>query len=207
LTATTGKTLRIHLFSPTDWRDALIANYFYPGSSITSGDVDIDIETAATTTPDSTPVHDFVVFGHAGGSSMWGSATPGFTPSNFLPEDPAPTFGQAERGFLPRRCWFTRNATARAVGCNSSAFATDFTAAYLRRGSSITATTKSVRPHCTGLPNQIAALAGRPTDCAWYNQLAFTSSPSVAAPILAGPFSTLAGFHGAPFWTTARGVR
>lgn len=205
LKATSGVTLRIHLFDPaTERRDAGIAARFYPGSvSSPSGDPDIDIETAVGNS--GTPIHEFVIFGHAGGNSMWGGAVASFTPSGLDPEDPAPTFEQAELGFFPRRCWFTRSASARSVGCNSNAFGQDFAAAYLRQGSSITTTTASVRPRCQGLANTLGNLLGIPGGCAWYNGLDFAASHLIGAATLEGPFWTVADFHAGSHWDTING--
>ena len=52
-------------------------------------------------------------FGHAGGNSMWGAAAT-FTPRDFDPEEPKQSFSFAQASLFPRRCWFTRNATARS---------------------------------------------------------------------------------------------
>ncbi|ASC73523.1 hypothetical protein XM38_044900 [Halomicronema hongdechloris C2206] len=207
LTATTGVTLRIHLFDPaSQWRDAAIASRFYPGAvSSPSGDPDIDIESAASNGSTSTPIQDFLIFGHAGGNSMWGGAVASFTPSTLLPEEPAPTFEQAEIGLFPRRCWFTRNATARSVGCNSNAFGSDFAATYLRRGASIITTTASVRPRCQGLPLSFGTLLGIPGGCAWYNGLDFATSPAIGATTLEGPFWSVADFHAGTHWATITG--
>jgi hypothetical protein len=207
LTATTGVTLRIHLFDPTSQRrDAGIASLFYPGAvSSPSGDPDVDIESVVSNGSTSTPIQNFLIFGHAGGGSMWGGAASSFTPSSLSAEEPAPTFEQAELGFFPRRCWFTRNATARSVGCNSNEFGRDFSATYLRRGASIVTTTASVRPRCNGLALTLGRMLGVPDGCAWFNGLDFAASPSSAAAMLEGPFWSVADFHAGTHWATIPG--
>lgn len=136
---------------------------------------------------------------------MWGGAVTNFAPSGLNPEEPAPTFEQAERGFFPRRCWLTRSATARSVGCNSNTFGQDFAATYLRRGSSITTTTASVRPRCRGLANTLGNLLGIPGGCAWYNGLDFAASHLIGATTIEGPFWTVTDFHAGSRWNTIDG--
>lgn len=205
LRTTNGASLRLHLFdSGSQWRDALVAQLFYPGTAQSGGDVDVDIENGADA--GKTPIQEFLLFGHAGGATMWGGAVPSFEPSTLDPEQPRATYNLAEAGLLPRRCWFTRTAKARAVGCDSASFGQAFANAYLRRGAEIVATTDSVRPFCTGLPWELANLMGDPTGCAWYNQLGFTATAAVTSPVLAGPFSTVTDFHAAgSHWTTVKG--
>lgn len=197
LTATTGVDLRLHLFAG-EWRDALLAMLFYPGAA-PSGDPDISIETAAN--GGATPIASFVLFGHAAGDSMWGGAG-SFRPADFDRDEPPPTFGQAELGFFPRRCWFTRNAGARLVGCSSRSVGDDFAAAYLRRGASVTATTADVVPHCTGI---LVDHSQTPPGCHVYNGLAFHNGSAATSPLLEGPFFSTADFHAGSHWATVRG--
>jgi hypothetical protein len=194
LTATTGKTLRIYLFSDsTEAKDAALAKLFYPGS-VSSSSPDSDIEGAAGF--GSTPIHEFLIFGHSSGDSMWGGAG-SFRPADFDPEDPPPSFGQAERGFFPRRCWFTRQASARSVGCSSEDWGRDFAAHYLRKGAQIVTTTASVRPKC-----KVAASGG---GCASYDGVDFATSPSPSATSLEGPFWSASDFHAGSHWSTIAG--
>ncbi len=195
LTATDGPSVSIHLFAEGT-NNARIAEQFYHGRS--SADVDVDIETQANA--GRTPIGDFVIFGHAGGNMMWGD-TAEFTPSTYNPEDDPPTFGQARLGFLPRRCFFTRKATARSVGCTSTTWGKDFAATYLRKGSQIETTTASVRPSCTA-PPALDPLTGR---CNYYNGLDFAAGPGPGAARLDGPFLSPADFHKGRYWATVMG--
>jgi hypothetical protein len=178
----TGPSLRVHLF--TKAIDVALAGLFYPGMVASTGDVDIDIMNAAD--QGRTPVDDIVIFGHAGGTTMFGDL--GTFDPTALEDEPA-TFALAERNLLPRRCWLTRDATVRSVGCSSSEFATAFARQYLRRGASITSTTSSVSPCCHGV----------------WTRLAFTASPTPGSAIRDGPFANAADFYAGRFWTTVAG--
>jgi len=194
LTATTGPSLSIYLFSDgSEGKDAAIAKKFYPGSSSSLG-ADQDIETAADS--GKKPIASFVVFGHASGNKMWGAAS-SFKPRDFDPEKDVQTFDLASAGLLPRRCWFTRSATARSVGCDSETWGQDFAAHYLRLGASIITTTRSVRPTCTR--------GTRTGGCTTYDGLDFATSWMAGATSLDGPFTSAAAFHGGKFWTTING--
>jgi hypothetical protein len=61
---------------------------------------------------------------------------------------PQPTYQRAKIGRFPNRCLFTRNARVRAVGCSSLTFGRRFAQVYLRPGSRITTTRRSV---CMGV--------------------------------------------------------
>jgi Domain of unknown function (DUF4157) len=194
LTATSGTTFRIYLFDDSsEAKDAALAKLFYPGS-VSSSSPDTDIEGAAGF--GSTPIHEFLIFGHSGGDTMWGAAG-SFKPADFDPEDPPPSFGQAERGFFPRRCWFTRQASARSVGCSSETWGRDFAAHYLRKGAKIVTTTASVRPKC-----KVAASGG---GCTSYNGVDFATSSLPSATSLEGPFWSVSDFHDASHWSTIAG--
>jgi hypothetical protein len=195
LTAKTGPTVRIYLFD--DGKEAAHANLaklFYPGSA-SSLDADTDFDRASNS--GTTPIADVLIFGHAGGDSMWGGAST-FTPKDFDPEEPAQSFTLAHVGLFPRRCWFTRNATARSVGCDSETWGQDFATHYLRVGASATTTTKSVRPKCSA-PLFIGGV------CRSYDGLDFAASPAIGAAMLDGPFWTAAAFHSGKFWKTIKG--
>jgi hypothetical protein len=200
LTATTGPSLKMFLFDPVkDAMNADIAKRFYPGSVQSIG-VDNDIEKAAGS--GSTPIADMVIFGHAGGDSMWGdpAGLNAFTPHDFDPADPPPSFTLASAGLLPRRCWFTRNASTRAVGCDSETFGNDFAGHYLRRGAHVVTTTKSVRPKCSA-PRRHPVTGA----CLSYDGLDFASSWTTTATMLEGPFWTTADFHAGKYWKTIGG--
>jgi len=198
LTAKTGPTLSIYLFDDAKQvMDADLAKLFYPGS-FSSLDVDTDFDLAATS--GATPIANLVIFGHASGGSMWGDAS-SFTPSDFDPEQDTQTFALAHAALFPRRCWFTRNATARAVGCDSETWGQDFADHYLRVGAKVTTTTKSVRPKCSAtLVNPVTGA------CNSFDGLDFAASPAIGAAMLDGPFWTVADFHGGKFWKTIKGT-
>ena len=177
-----GPGLDLHLF--TSPRDVAIAGLFYPGMTASSGDVDNDIQVAAG--DGATPIRSMTLFGHAGGASIWGG-TGTFAPGTLTPE-PA-TFNLANARLLPRRCWFTRNARVRAVGCSSTAFAEAFAQVYLRRGAAIRSTTSAVSPCCFGV----------------WTRLAFTATAAAGSAILDGPFATTRAFHRSRFWARIRG--
>lgn len=194
LTAKTGKSMRIYLFDDgTDAKNAAIAKLFYPGS-VYSPDADTDIE--KNSDGGSKPISDMVIFGHAAGDTMFGSAS-SFTPKDFDPEKPVQTFALASYGLFPRRCWFTRNATARAVGCESEAWGQDFAAHYLRVGASVITTTKPVRPKC-----KVATATG---GCTSYDGLEFATDFTLGGTTLDGPFWSAAAFHASKYWKTIKG--
>jgi hypothetical protein len=198
LTATTGPSLKLFLFDPAaDAMNANVAKRFYPGSAYSVG-VDNDIESAAGS--GKTPIADFVLFGHAGGNSMWGTNANTFTPSTSDPDDPTQSFALAHESLFPRRCWFTRNASARAVGCDSETFGNDFAGHFLRAGSHIVTTTKSVRPKCSA-PHRHPVTG----DCLLYDGLDFATSWTTTATMLEGPFWTTAAFHAGTYWKTIAG--
>jgi hypothetical protein len=198
LIATTGRTVRIYLFDDANAAmDAAIAKHFYPRSEFSPG-ADGTIEDKANSGKE--PIGDMVIFGHAAGDSMWGGSSNTFTPSQQDPEEPPQAFVLAEAGLFPRRCWFTRNATVRSVGCNSQAWGRDFAAHYLRRGASVTATTASVRPACS------PPLVDRLGNCKTFDGLEFAASHLITAALLAGPFYDVASFHGARYWATTQGA-
>jgi hypothetical protein len=196
LTATTGTSVSIYLFADTDVNNANIARRFYPGS-VNSAGPDGDFETTANF--GRTPISNLLIFGHAAGDTMFGGGT-NFTPRDFDPEEDVQTFAQAENAMFPRRCWFTRNATARSVGCNSEAWGNDFARHYLRVGATVTTTTRSVRPTCT--PPLINATTGL---CNSFDGLDFSSTPAAGPGRLEGPFNTTADFHAGRFWKVIRG--
>lgn len=199
LTAEEGTFVRtfllIYLFDDaTEAMDADVAKLFYPGS-VSSLDADTDFD--STSNSGSTPIVNMVIFGHAQGGTMWGGASR-FAPGDFDPEEPKQSFALAHAGLFPRRCWFSRNASVRAVGCDSETWGQDFAAHYLRKGASVITTTRSVRPTCTAplLVNGV---------CQSYDGLDFASSPARDAARLDGPFSTAADFHASIFWQTIKG--
>jgi hypothetical protein len=197
LTATNGETLNLHLFDDTSEKlDADLAKLFYPGSQSTVGaDADID----STSGSGSNPIGQMVIFGHAGGNSMWGDAST-FTPADLKSEEPEHSFTLASVGLFPRRCWFTRDAQVRSVGCDSTAWGKDFAAAYLRKGAKVITTTESVWSRCRG-----SAYDPATDTCTAHNGVDFRDAPVAPARILEGPFWSAADFHGGSYWTTLDG--
>lgn len=182
LRKTSGPSLQRHFFD--DARNIAITGRFYPSMTASGGEVDVEIMNAAH--DGRTPIDSMILFGHAAGTSMFGGVGE-FDPTELEAE--ATSFALANANLLPRRCWFTRSATVRSVGCNSDAFARAFARRYLRRGASITSTTAAVSPCCHGV----------------WDRLAFTSSSVAGSTILDGPFATTAAFHAGRFWTTIAG--
>lgn len=197
ITATTGGSMSVYLFDDsTEKMHGDLAKLFYPGS-VSSLGVDSDLDSNSSS--GSSPISSLVIMGHAGGGSMWGNAST-FIPKGLDPEDPAPSHTLASVGLFPRRCWLTRNATVRSVGCDSETFGKDFAAAYLRDGANIVTTTKSIRPKCSA-PNYVAS-----TDtCTLFDGLDFAASPSRTARMLEGPFWSVGAFHGGTYWKTIKG--
>jgi hypothetical protein len=196
LTATTGPSVSVYLFDDkAEAANASIAKLFYPGSTSTS-DADLEIETTAVS--GAKPIASMLIMSHAGGHDMWGGAGV-FTPRDFDPEEPKQQFNVAAFGSFPRRCWFTRNATARSVGCDSEMWGQDFATHYLRVGASVTTTTKSVRPTCSA-PLFVGGV------CKSFDGLDFAASFLATAARLAGPYTTAAAFHAGPYWKNIKGT-
>lgn len=192
LTAQTGPELQICLFDPGT-PDAEVVKRFYPASVATT-DPDSDIEAAAR--DGNTPLRNLLIVGHHAGDHMFGAAV--FKPSAYSSEEPDPSYDQARGGLFPRRCWLTRNASARLVGCSSDVIGRDFANAYLRTGASVTTTTRAVGTYCTVMrPGERA--------CVHPNALYFAESSSRSAPIVGGPFTTVGEFEGSPFWANIKG--
>lgn len=82
-----------------------------------------------------TPIQNLTLGGHTAGNSIWGD-TATFTPSDYASEEPTPTGAGAWNEIGPHRCWFTRNATVRIVGCTSQTVARAFARTFLRKGGS-----------------------------------------------------------------------
>jgi hypothetical protein len=195
LQQTTGPSLNLYLFDDgSEPMDADLAKLFYPGSKSTPN-ADVDIENAANS--GTTPVGKMVIFGHAGGDSMWGNAST-FTPSTV--EKNPHSFNLVTADLFPRRCWLTRTASVRSVGCDSRAWGEDFADKYLRKGAAVTTTTESVWPRCRG--KAYNPLTG---NCLTYNGVEFRDSPVAPSKLLAGPFWSASDFHAAKYWSTITG--
>jgi RHS repeat-associated protein len=56
----------------------------------------------------------------------------------------APTYARASQKKGPLRCWFTRNAEARFIGCSSDSFAASFASSVLRDGAYAIGTNQTI---------------------------------------------------------------
>jgi hypothetical protein len=194
-----GVPLRIHLFVDAD-KYAGLAKLFYPGS-LSSSNADPDFQARALTA--GAPIGDLVIMGHASGDTMFGDAS-SFTPRDFNPEEPVQTFNSAQFGMFPRRCWFSRFAAVRAVGCNTADWGHDFARRYLRRGAVVTLTMASVRGRCSGE-------SGSPyvkfaDQCMNLNGIEFATSHELTGEFLDGPFWTVERFHEGSWWESVKGA-
>jgi Domain of unknown function (DUF4157) len=191
LTAQSGTETQMYLFDDTAQKsDADVAKKFYPGSRSKDNP---DDEMAFRSKHGGTPLSHVMILGHAGGSRMFGRNAL-FRPSDFMAEEPAPTYLLAKIGFFPRRCWFTKNATARLVGCASQSIAQDFANAYLRDGASVITTTASISTVCT----KKIDFSG---NCTEPDALMFVEGIRNLSP----PFTTRSAFEGSSFWNTLKG--
>ncbi|HLZ34839.1 MAG TPA: DUF4157 domain-containing protein [Nitrospira sp.] len=194
LTAQTGPGLNLYLFEDGK-SDAEIAKRFYP-TSVATDNPDFAIQKASDY--GSTPIHDFLLVGHAsGGGYMYGISGGGnkFEPSGKSSEEPQVFYDEAKNGHFPRRCRFTRNAVTRLVGCDSEVVGRNFASVYLPSGASVTTTTRSIRTVCRGQP------LGTP--CEHPNALEFAAGFPPAT--VGGPFGTVADFETSGFWATLPG--
>ena len=90
-----------HTYSiPGELKDALIAGSFYPDIVPELVGADTRIKVTAGGNGRTTPISDFLVFGHALGDTMFGGAST-FRPADFSPRDPSPTFEGTKFGILP----------------------------------------------------------------------------------------------------------
>jgi hypothetical protein len=97
--------------------------------------IDLEQEIANLANDGETPIQNLTIGGHTIGNLIWGDNAD-FSPSGLNPETPAPTGAGAHNKMGPRRCWFTRNATVRFVGCGSQTIARSFANIFVRRGAS-----------------------------------------------------------------------
>jgi bacterioferritin-associated ferredoxin len=197
LTEWAGPMIAIHLFAATNKYTRLI-NKFYPGSIAVT---DVDSAIGAASRLGTTPIADMVIVGHAHGGAMFGDASV-FTPREFNSEQPSPTFAATQLGILPRRCWFTRSARVRSVGCDSEAWGQDFASHFLRQGAIVTTTTASVRGRCIGITMASLPKAG---ECDELDSFDFAACFFVDCPLLEGPFGTVEDFHAGTYWSDIGG--
>lgn len=194
LLASNGPSVSLHILNGaaanTRLKDFL--PLFYPGIGyMPSAAVDEHLREAAAS--GMSPVRQFVIAGHVGGGASMMSDPEGngrYSPQAVDPSPPpsflnvSPAHGVPE---LPRPCWFTRDASVRAVGCDSAEFGVQFAKTYLRKGAEAAATTAAVHGSILA-PG--AALAG----------LEFAEESFGQTHRLEGPFFNAADFHAASHW-------
>jgi len=197
LTEWAGPMIAIHLFATTN-KYARLIKKFYPGSIAVT---DVDGAIGAASLLGTTPIADMVIVGHAHGGTMFGDASV-FTPSALDSEQSSSSFAATQLGIFPRRCWFTRSARVRSVGCDSEAWGQDFASHFLRQGTIVTTTTASVRGRCIG-----TTMASLPTggECGELDSLDFAACFFVDCSLLEGPFATVEQFHAGTYWSDVKG--
>ena len=133
LTATTGTDLRLAV-SPD-----LQANHNarYGTSSEQAGNVATRIRD--TSNQGRTPIALFYLAGHGGRGHFSLSSLTSMTEAIATP-----SYARAKQKKGPLRCWFTRNAEARFIGCSSQGFARSFANSVLRDGASTFGTNQSI---------------------------------------------------------------
>jgi len=200
LRAKSGRKLAINLLSAIK----TIAQNFYGAVPPPGPDVDGDfLLPPAGADHGRTPIEDLVITGHSeeGPTRMFGDLG-SHQPGDFSPEDPpVRDVNDAINGNLPRRCWFTINATVRSVGCKSKAYGELFGAAYLRIGSKIITTISDVQPGCASQVSNPGAVCPNNQ----LNGLAFVRGFFPVIQPNGGPFFNRASFEAAPYWATIHG--
>ncbi|MGA1869841.1 MAG: DUF4157 domain-containing protein [bacterium] len=113
-----------------------------------------------------TPIENLTICGHTAGNSIWGDNAR-FSTNDLDPNEPAPSGAGAHNKMGPHRCWFTRNATVRIVGCTSRTVARHFADIFLRKGASALGTNHWVCWwHQTDpVDSRFASVEGPP--CSW----------------------------------------
>jgi hypothetical protein len=195
LTKEKGASLNIHLFNAAN-PYAGVAQQFYPGIAGKNDAADAIFKTALS---GRNPIANMLIFGHAHEGTMFGD-TGVFKPKETDPEQPGPSFSGLQEGKFPQRCWFTRNATVRSVGCDTETWGQDFASHYLRVGASITTTMAPVQGACSGKSPEYVAIAG---DCR--NKLDGLEFRMPGGEWLDGPFWTTEKFHSAGWWSKIDG--
>jgi hypothetical protein len=198
LTAKGGNnSLRLNMLLDPEVQAVVGSSAFYPGMRKVAKDPVSDM--ARQSGEGKTPLSEVILFGHAGDHSVYGDAG-SITPKDLESDLPAPTYDRAHAGQLPHRCWLTTDAQARAVGCNSETFGTEFSNVFLRGGggTSMFSTLRAVT-----LPSTPDPKAGDPK---YQKELLFdrdSKEPADAANL--GPFGDAASFHGSKYWHRTRG--
>ncbi len=110
-----GKELNFSFFDPGD-PYLRATQKIYHGSDPT-GNFDIEIQNLAKGGME--PIKILTLTGHANAWSISGGGKYFVVDNNLKPDDPAPGGYLAHQNKGPRRCWLTKNAIFRVVGCNT----------------------------------------------------------------------------------------
>lgn len=152
--------------------------------------VDLELDIGNLANNGETPIKNLTIAGHSGGDSVWGDT--GNFSATLNSEEPAPSGIGAHSKQGPHRCWFTRNATVRIVGCSSETVARPFAGSFLRRGAS--------------------ALGANRWLCGWHQTSPVSSrfvsaeGPPCTWPPTATWLTTAAALNGAPgLWIAIKG--
>lgn len=140
-----------------------------------------------------TPIQNLTLVGHSGATSMWGDNA-SFQPASHSAELAVPDGFLANNNQGPKRCWFTRNATVRFVGCSSERVAKLTADNLLRKGATATGTNAWICGWNQTAPvvQSMVSVEGPP--CNW--------------PPTATTYLTPAGFAGAAgVWVTHNGKK
>jgi hypothetical protein len=88
-----------------------------------------------------TPISSLTIAGHVGHTSTTISGDNTSLDIGSLPKDAALALSEANQKRGPRRCWFTRKASVRFVGCTSADLAATFAKSFLRKNAQAFGTT------------------------------------------------------------------
>ncbi len=202
LTATTGSSLRMNFHPNVDVQTLLSLPRFYPGTKQITADPMGEIEKASG--QGATPLAEAIMFGHSGGERLTGGSCI-LAPKDLSPDEPAPTYDRAKAGKFPRRCWFTTTAKVRAAGCTSADFGKYFAAVFLRKGSEVFGTLRSISPSCS---LKYRPPGGDVTTCRDnLDAMEFrTNSTESSDPAEHGPFTNATDFEASSFWAGISGA-
>lgn len=186
LKATTGVSATINFTGADNFLTAMQTIY---GGTPNSDPFMDQLETLSL--QGNTPIHNLTLVGHSGGSQMWGTPGSGFDASTVTPELPRPDGIDANNNSGPPRCWFTRNATIRFVGCSSTNIASTASKTMLRKGAAAVGTNHWICGWNQTAP-VVQSMVSVEQPCNW--------------PPTATTYLTPAGFHGAAgVWETHKG--
>ncbi|MGB7539434.1 MAG: DUF4157 domain-containing protein [Anaerolineales bacterium] len=113
---TTGSELTYSFRDPAD-EYLRATSKIYGGSDPTA---DLDNQLGQDANRGTTPIKSLTITGHTpqSGDEIHGGGN-ALNVGRLNPDLPAPTGVRADMGMGPRRCWFTKNARLRVVGCES----------------------------------------------------------------------------------------